>query len=134
MRWRARRALLLALARLGRGGPYGVNTLFAVLGAALHVLGLALLRLAQERQGAAGALDLLAGRFGGGVHGDRERLRQLAVREQLDVLAQRTDQALLLQRLGRHLVAGGELRLEVADVDRLGVRAERADRHRVRGG
>src|SRR5262249_787901 len=40
------------------------------------------------------------------------------------------DHALLDQRLGSHLVSGVEA-VEVAQVDRLGGRAERADRHRV---
>ena len=40
---------------------------------------------------------------------------------------------LRLERLRRHLVARLEALLEVAEVDRLAVGAERADRHRVRG-
>src|SRR5689334_17610546 len=129
MRWRARRALLLARGGLGSVGP-GLTEF----GAALPVLRLALLRLAEERQGPPGALDLLARRLRGGVHGDRELLRQLAVREELHVLADGADQTLLLQRLRRHLVARVEPRLEVAEVHRLRVRPERADRHRVRRG
>jgi len=59
--------------------------------------------------------------------------RAVADAEQLDVLAQRPDQALRLERLGCDLVAAVEAGLEVAQVDRLRVRAERPDRHRVGG-
>src|SRR5581483_8263034 len=65
-----------------------------------------------------------------GMDADRQLLRELSGPEQLDVLAERADQALLLQRLRRHLgprVEAGE----VADVHRLAVGAERPDRHRV---
>ncbi len=101
--------------------------------AAATALGLPHLRLLQQRQGAAGRLDLLARGRRSGVHGDRERRRQLADPEQLHVLANRADQALRLQRLGRDLLAGLEA-VEVADVHRLGVRPERPDRHRVARG
>ena len=96
------------------------------------LLDLAHLRLLEQRQRAAGRLDLLARGRRGAVHGDRELLRELADAEQLHVLAHRADQALRLQRLGRDLLARLEA-VEVADVHRLGVGAERADRHRVLG-
>src|SRR5262249_4502504 len=83
--------------------------------------------------GAARALDLVARSLRGGVHRDRELLRELADAEQLHVLADRADQALLLQRLRRDLAAGLEASLEVAEVHRLAVGPARAARHRVRG-
>jgi hypothetical protein len=98
---------------------------------ALQVLRLPRLRLLEERQRAAGSFDLLARGRRGAVHGDRQLLRQVADAEKLDVLAERPDQPLRLQRLRRDLLAGVEARLEVADVDRLRDRAERTDRHRV---
>src|SRR5438445_254459 len=67
------------------------------------------------------------------VHRDRELFRQLADAEQLDVLPERADQALRLERLGRDLLAGLEAGLEIAEVDGLRVGAERADGHRVLG-
>src|SRR5207248_2652003 len=105
----------------------------AAFGAPLQVLRLARLRLTEQRQRAAGRLDLLARGRRGAVHGNRELLRQLADAEQLHVLTQRADQALRLQRLGRDFLAYLEARFEVAQVDGLRVRAERPDRHRVRG-
>ena len=145
MRWRARRAgptprsPARRLRRSGRRRPRGSarrarapsassSSGFARRG--LVLLDLPHLRLLEERERAAGGLDLLARGRRGAVHGDRELLRELAVAEQLHVLAHRADQALRLQRLGRHLLARLEA-LEVADVHRLRVGAERADRHRV---
>src|SRR5439155_19395569 len=58
---------------------------------------------------------------------------EIADTEELHVLAQRADEALRLQRLGRHLFTRLEPRLEVAEVDGLRGGAERADRHRVSG-
>src|SRR5262249_52682141 len=43
----------------------------------------------------------------------------------------RADQALRLQRLRGDLLPGLEAKLEVAEIDRLRIRAERADRHCV---
>src|SRR5579871_771205 len=108
MRWRARRArlALLGFRRLGRFVGIGPGS--ATFGAPLQVLRLALLLLAEERQGAAGRLDLVAGGLGGAVHGDLELLRELADAEQLDVLADRPDQALRLEGLGRDGLAGIE--------------------------
>jgi hypothetical protein len=88
------------------------------------------LRLAQELDGAAGRLDLLARRCRDRMDAHGELLRHLADAEQLHVGARVLDQALLDERLGRHLVAGLET-VEVAEVDRLGEGAERADRHRI---
>src|SRR5262249_38920367 len=90
--------------------------------------GLLDLRLLEEGEGAAGSLDLLAGGRRGGVHGDRELPGELADAEELHVLADRADEALRLQRLGRDLLARLEA-VEVAKVHRLGIRAERPDRH-----
>src|SRR5262249_30066172 len=59
--------LLLAFRGLGRFGGLG-GGLHAALGAALQVLRLALLALPEERQGAAGLLDLVLRRLRGAVH------------------------------------------------------------------
>ena len=76
--------------------------------------------------GAAGGLDALArgGAEGVGVNG--QRLGQLALGEDLDRHALARAEAGGPQRLERHLGAGVEARLEVGDVDRLGVGAEHA--------
>ena len=55
----------------------------------------------------------------------------LALGEDLDRNALARGQALALQRLERDRVAGGEARLEVEQVDRLGVGPERLERHRL---
>ena len=79
--------------------------------------------------GAAGGLDLLAGGGAEGVGPDRQLLAELAVAEDLDrVLAGR--EAGRLERLRGHLGAVVEAVLEVAEVDRLGVRPERLEGHR----
>src|SRR5579871_6210980 len=90
------------------------------------------LRLAEELDGAAGGLDLLARGRGDGVHADGELLLDLAVAEELHVDLRVLEEALLDERVRGDLGAGLEA-VEVAEVDRLGRRAERADRHRVGG-
>src|SRR5258707_13918084 len=81
--------------------------------------------------GAAGGLDALArtGAEGVGVNG--QRLRDLALGQHLDrdLLARR--QAVGLHQLQGHLGAGCEALLQGGDVDRLGVRAEHLDGHRL---
>src|SRR5215216_3052814 len=62
--------------------------------AALLVLRPARLRLAQDGEGPARRLDLLAGGGGRGVNRNRQGLRELADAEQLHVLADASDEAL----------------------------------------
>ena len=101
--------------------------------ARLVLLLLALDRLAEARDGAARSLDLLDRRLRERVRGDGELLRELALAEDLHVDGELRDEAGGLQRVRRDLGAGVEALLEAADVHGLRVRAERPDRHRVRG-
>src|SRR6266542_5284586 len=87
-------------------------------------------RLAQQRHRAAGSFDLLAGARRARVRDDGPLRGEVAVAEDLDVLARRADQADLLEELGRPLGSRLEA-VERGDVHGLRVRAERADRHRV---
>src|SRR5215207_6116349 len=80
----------------------------------------ALLRLvgiAQQGERSPGGLDLLARARGGSMNGDRERLRQLAAAEDLDVEPGVPDEANRDERLRRHFGAVVEALLEIADVD-----------------
>src|SRR5579872_2046210 len=88
------------------------------------------LRLAQELDGAAGLLDLLARARGDRVHANGELLGDLPGAEELHVDPRVLDDPLLDEGLRRHLCAGVEA-VEVAHVHRHRLRAERADRHRV---
>src|SRR5215208_87887 len=87
--------------------------------------------LLDDDAGAAGALDRLAGGGRELVRLDRQRLGDLALGEDLhgDVAARA--EALLLERVQRHVGALVEARLEVLQVDRLRVRAERLEGHRL---
>src|SRR3954453_24251728 len=79
----------------------------------------------------AGSLD---GRTGGGAEGvrvDRQGLGDLALGEALHRDALAGAQALVAQRLEGHVGALVEARLEVLEVDRLRVRAERLEGHRL---
>ena len=79
--------------------------------------------------GAAGALDLLLRAGAEGVGPDGELGLDLAGAEDLDRVAA-LGQAGLAEGLGGHLVARLEALIEVADVDRLGPRAELLEGHR----
>src|ERR1700761_337077 len=80
--------------------------------------------------GSAGGLDLLLGRLAETVRSDRQFGRDLTAGEDLHrVRASR--QALGLQRLGGHLVAGFEALGEVGEVDRLRLGAEVLEGHRL---
>src|ERR671918_1744737 len=87
-------------------------------------------RLLDDRAGPAGSLDGLAGGGAEGVRVHGERLGDLALGEDLDRDALARAEAVLAQGVERHLGAGVEARLEVLDVDRLRVRAERLEGHR----
>src|SRR5271170_1387241 len=84
----------------------------------------------QSLAGAARRLDLLLGGGAEGVRSHRQLRRDLAAGEDLDrVRALR--QALLLQRLRRHLGAGLEALLKIGEVDRLRLGPEVLKRHRL---
>src|SRR4051794_24801998 len=87
--------------------------------------------LLDQLTGAARGLDLLAGRLreAVGVHG--ERLRDLTLTEDLDRHLAARGEVLLAQGVRGHLGPLVEARLEVPQVDRLGVRAELLERHRL---
>src|SRR3954467_8901309 len=88
-------------------------------------------RLLDDDHAAARGLDGLAGRAAELVRVDGELLGQRALGEDLDRDVLAGAQALGLQRLERDLVAGLEAPLEVLEVDRLRVRAERLEGHRL---
>src|SRR2546421_10599156 len=98
-------------------------TIVAIIGPALLVL--------DDRAGAAGGLDLLAGGLRERVRADRELLADLALAEALhrDALPRR--QAARLESRRGHLVAVGETLVEVAQVHGLRVGAEALERHRL---
>src|SRR5215211_2220536 len=77
----------------------------------------------------AGLLDLLPRRAAERVGANGQLLRQVAAGQHLHGMAA-LRQAGVPQGLRRHLGAGVEPRLEVADVDGLGVRPEVLERHR----
>src|SRR5690242_290307 len=81
--------------------------------------------------GPAGGLDGLAGGGAELVRVDRERLGELALREDLHRDALLRAQPVGVQRVERHRVAGLEARLEVRDVEDLRVRPERLEGHRL---
>src|SRR6185312_9753964 len=81
--------------------------------------------------GSAGGFDALAGGLGEAVCVDGERDRDLALGEDLDRHPLARGQALALQRLQRDRVPGAEARLQVEQVDRLRVRPEGLERHRL---
>src|SRR5215218_1271652 len=87
--------------------------------------------LLDQLAGAARGLDLLASRLreGVGVHG--ERLREVALPENLDRHLAARGEVVLAQRVGGHLRPLVEACLEIAQVHRLGVRAELLERHRL---
>src|SRR5215216_7933652 len=87
--------------------------------------------LLDQLTGAARGLDLLAGRLreGVGVHG--ERLRQVALAEDLDRHLAARGEVVLAQGVGGDLRPLVEARLEVPQVHRLGLRAELLERHRL---
>src|SRR6201999_3711574 len=80
--------------------------------------------------GSAGGLDLFLGRLAEGVCTDRQFGRDLAAGEDLYRVGAGRE-ALGLQRLRGHLVARLEALLEVGEVDRLGLRAEVLEGHRL---
>src|SRR5215218_9070279 len=87
--------------------------------------------LLDQLTGAARGLDLLASRLreGVGVHG--ERLREVALAEDLDGHLAARGEVLLAQGAWGHLGPLVEAGVEVAQVDRLGLRAELLERHRL---
>src|SRR3954468_23810632 len=87
--------------------------------------------LLDQLTGAARGLDLLAGRLreAVGVHG--ERLRDVALPEDLDGHLAARGEVLLAQGVRGHLGPLVEARIEVSQVDRLGPRAELLERHRL---
>src|SRR3954452_22329348 len=87
--------------------------------------------LLDQLAGAARGLDLLASRLreGVGVHG--ERLRDVTLAEDLDRHLAARGEVLLAQGVGGHLGPLVEPLLEVPQVDRLGLRAELLERHRL---
>jgi hypothetical protein len=87
--------------------------------------------LGADLAGSAGGLDRLARRRAERVRVDRQRLGDRALGEDLHLDALAGAQALGLQRFERHLVAGVEAALEILEVDRLRVRAEHLERHRL---
>src|SRR5215210_1392205 len=86
--------------------------------------------LLDQLTGAARGLDLLASRLreGVGVHG--ERLREVALPEDLDRHLAARGEVLLAQGVRGHLGPLVEASLEVPQVHRLGLRAELLERHR----
>src|SRR5918997_1748446 len=87
--------------------------------------------LLDQLAGAARGLDLLASRLREGVGVHCERLRDLALPEDLDRHLAARGEALLAQGVGGRLRPLVEPCLEVAQVHRLGVRAELFERHRL---
>src|SRR5215207_233414 len=84
-----------------------------------------------DRHGAARLLDRLTCRGAEGVGVDGELLRQLTVGEHLDRDALAVRQPMRLQGVQRDLGARVEAALEVLEVDRLRVRPERLEGHRL---
>src|SRR3954465_7196623 len=84
-----------------------------------------------DDRGAARGLDRLARRAAEGVGVDGELLGQRALREHLDRDVLARAEALALERVERDLVARLEAPLEILEVDRLRVRAERLEGHRL---
>src|SRR3954462_892347 len=87
--------------------------------------------LLDQLTGAARGLDLLAGRLreGVGVHG--ELLRDVALAEDLHRHGAGGGEVPLTQGVRRDLASAVEARLEVPQVDRLGLGAELLERHRL---
>src|SRR5688572_15300885 len=94
---------------------------------------LALDRLAESRHGAARRLDLLDGPLRARVRSDGKLIGEVALAEHLHVDGGIWHETRGLERLRRELGARVEALIEAANVDGLGVRAERPDRHRVLG-
>src|SRR5262249_4675010 len=80
---------------------------------------------------AAGGLDRGLGGARERVGVDGQRLRELALGEDLDRDVLARSETLVDERLNRHLRAAVEARVEVLEVDRLRVRTERLERHRL---
>src|SRR5437764_3959478 len=87
--------------------------------------------LLDDLAGTAGGLDPLARRSAECMRVDGQRLAQLALGEDLDRDVLLAREALGPERVGGHLGAGVEALLERGEVHRLGVRAERLERHRL---
>src|SRR5215212_6947147 len=87
--------------------------------------------LLDDDAGAAGALDRLAGGGRELVRVDRQRLGDLALGEDLHGNVAARAEALLLEGVQRHVRALVEAGLEVLQVDRLRVRAEGLEGHRL---
>src|SRR5918997_901440 len=87
--------------------------------------------LLDQLAGPARGLDLLAGRLREAVGVHCERLAQVALAEHLDGHVAARGQVGLAQRVRGDLGAVVEARVEVAQVDRLGLRAELLERHRL---
>src|SRR6478752_5640512 len=79
----------------------------------------------------AGALDLLARGLAEAVRVDRQRLGELALGEHLDGNLLAGGETLGVHRLKRNGRARLEASLEVEQIDRLGLRAKRLERHRL---
>src|SRR5437763_9024595 len=103
----------------------GTRTEFRIVPRALVPIGL------HDRAGAAGRLDLLAGRLRERVRAHGELLAQLALAEDLDRDAAAGGQPAGAQARRGHLVPRLEARVQVAQVDRLRVRSELLERHRL---
>src|SRR3954462_1680333 len=84
-----------------------------------------------DDRGAARGLDRLARRAAEGVGVDGELLGQRALREHLDRDVLARPEPLGFERVERDLVARLEAPLEILEVDRLRVRAERLEGHRL---
>src|SRR5579884_787581 len=102
-----------------------------ITGSALRRLGAHGRRGDHYLAGAAGGLDLGLRRLGEGVGMHGQRLGQLALGQDLDRDALAGREPLGLHRLERDRGAGVEASLEIQQVDRLGVRAEGLERHRL---
>src|SRR3954471_10232694 len=87
--------------------------------------------LLDDDHAAARGLDSVAGRTAELVRVDGELLGERALGEDLDRDVLAAPEALGLERVERDLVAGLEAPLEVLEVDRLRVRAEGLERHRL---
>src|SRR3954452_18029378 len=87
--------------------------------------------IVDDDRGTAGGLDGLASGAAERVRVHGELLGERALGEDLDRDVLAAAQALGLQRVERDLVAGLEAPLEVLEVDRLRVRAEGLERHRL---
>src|SRR5205085_9089804 len=84
-----------------------------------------------DRASPAGRLDLLARGLRESVCRHGELLADVALAEDLDRDPLPRGEPARLEGVGRHLVAVGETLVEVAQIDRLRVRAEALERHRL---